>query len=153
LAKGKAAFPYSKPPESSLIAALGSGRFLSEHPEVSLLLDEPRIVEGKQVRTERVATEPFIRRHLKLLSDFITLHPDFPLRDKLEMMLGFDTLALGTADEAASHWRWVTEHSSNRDLSESARRNLDEMAQLGLISATEGGDRKFVSHTLSAARG
>jgi len=133
LARGAGAIRYPARPGESLVGMLGSGRFLREHPTMTVILDPPRAEGDKLVETEEVQTERRVREHLSQVSKFVNQHPAFVLREKLEMMMGFDALALDQAGQAASHWRWVRQNGHDEKLVDRAARGLVELEQFGLL--------------------
>jgi hypothetical protein len=139
LVKGVGAYPYSRilkdwADKNAIVGILGSGSFLSDHPEVVLVLDIPIIEEGELVKTEKTASEPLVQAHYSLLTTFLGHNQDFMFRDKLEMMAALDSLTLGKTDEAYTRWNWVAANSHVLGRRRSASEYLLAMETTGLVS-------------------
>ncbi len=60
----------------------------------------------------RLDMEEEVRRAAKLRREFLDLHPDFPLRTKIEKQLGDLELVLGNYERAHTAWKWVADHAA-----------------------------------------
>lgn len=60
----------------------------------------------------RLAMEEEVRRAAKLRREFLDVHPDFPLRARLEKQLGDLELVLGNYERAHTAWKWVADHTT-----------------------------------------
>ncbi|MFV1981102.1 MAG: hypothetical protein ACC655_08115 [Rhodothermia bacterium] len=60
----------------------------------------------------RLGMEEEVRRAAKLRREFLDLHPDFPLRTKIEKQLGDLELILGNYERAYAAWTWVADHAT-----------------------------------------
>jgi hypothetical protein len=127
LARGYGAVPFAtclKPHrgEDNVIVPLASGQFLRDWPEVRLRFGQ-----------EPVMTRDALTHHRQLLESFIAAHPTFQYRDKLELILGLNRLAVGDIKAARAHWEWIEGNSSRTTLLMSAEAKLQSLERNGFL--------------------
>jgi len=137
LEKGRGAFPYGRVVRdwddmAEVVLILGDGWFLDEHPDVLLVLQHPELRNGRWVRTIRLPSRFVVEQHYDWISNFLAEHPGFSARDKLELMISLDALALGRPHESLERLKWVVKNTNDDSRRRSACEYLAALEQTGL---------------------
>jgi hypothetical protein len=112
-------------PQDGWVRLLANGRYIREHPSVNI----------PQVGV--VDTKAAIQARLEAYSNYLTANPGFRNRDRLEIVVGLDLLALGKTHEAAQHWHWIVDHGYASSTIESAHDYLAGLKRQGLLDEPE----------------
>jgi hypothetical protein len=109
---------------------LTSPDYLKKHP---LIIDPFNADSGIPTLPSRQA----VKDRIRLFSEYLNAHPDFPDRERLEEFLAQAYLIDGRYQGAFESYDWLAKHATNKSGAEHAEKMKAAMVKKGLVAASK----------------